>query len=291
MDELQILDFISDETLARLIKSVIFVAIALPVALFIRKYLRNVVTKNHGPHYGMLIGKVSYYSMLVIMVIIVFTEMGYQLGPLLGAAGILGIAIGFASQTSVSNIISGFFLIAEKPFQIGDVISINETTGVVLSIDTLSVKLRMFDNKFVRIPNELIIKSVVTNITRFPIRRIDMKVSFAYKEDIARVKDILFDIANKNTFALQEPPPVVNFDAYGASSIDLMFNVWCAKEDFLRTKNMLQEEIKKRFDLEGVEIPFPHTSIYAGEVSKPIPITLVGGTIVPDVAQTDPEKD
>jgi small-conductance mechanosensitive channel len=279
MGEIQLLDFISDETWQRLIKSVIFITIALPIVFFVRKYIRSIVTKKHGAHYGMLAGKVFYYSMISILVIIVFTEMGYQLGPLIGAAGILGIAIGFASQTSVSNIISGFFLIAEKPFQIGDVISITGTTGVVLSIDTLSVKLRMFDNKFVRIPNELIIKSVVTNFTRFPIRRIEMKVSFAYKEDITRVKDILIDIANKNTFALQEPQPVINFDAYGASSIDLMFNVWCAKEDFLQARNSLQEEIKRRFDTEGVEIPFPHTSIYAGEVSKPIPITLIGANI------------
>jgi small-conductance mechanosensitive channel len=287
MGEFQLLEFISDETWTRLIRSVIFLAIALPVILFVRKYIRSLVTKKHGAHYGMLAGKMFYYSMITILVVIVFTEMGYQLGPLLGAAGILGIAIGFASQTSVSNIISGFFLIAEKPFKVGDVINIAGTTGVVLSIDTLSVKLRMFDNKFVRIPNELIIKSVVTNMTRFPIRRIEMKVSFAYKEDITRVKDILVDIANKNTFALQEPPPAINFEAYGASSIDLMFNVWCAREDFLQARNSLQEEIKRRFDKEGVEIPFPHTSIYAGEVSKPIPITLIGANITPNVPEVE----
>lgn len=286
MGEFQLLDFISDETWARLTKVVILIAIALPVVLIARKYIRSFVTKKHGAHYGMLSGKVFYYTMMTILAVIIFTEMGYQLGPLLGAAGILGIAIGFASQTSVSNIISGFFLIAEKPFQVGDIINISGTTGVVLSIDTLSVKLRMFDNKFVRIPNEMIIKSVVTNITRFPIRRVEIKVSFAYKEDIQRVKDILIDIANKNAFALQEPVPMINFDAYGASSIDLMFNVWCAKEDFLQARNSLQEEIKSRFDKEGVEIPFPHTSIYAGEVSKPIPITLIGANIVPDKTES-----
>lgn len=279
MDAIVLTDFISEETFARLLKVGIFLIIALPLIFFIRGQIKKIVTKNHGPHYGMLAGKVFYYVMIIITFVVVLHEMGYQLTPLLGAAGIVGIAIGFASQTSVSNIISGFFLIAEKPFQVGDVISVGNTTGVVLSIDTLSVKLRTFDNRFVRIPNEMIIKTEVTNITRFPIRRAEMPVSVAYKEDIGRVRNILIDIANKNPMALQEPAPVVNFMAYGASSIDLMFIVWCAREDFLSVRNSIQEEVKKRFDVEGIEIPFPHTSIYAGEVSKPIRIELVGSEL------------
>ncbi len=274
MSDFSFLNLFSEELIGKFIKVGILLLITLPVIILIRKYIRSIVTKNYSAHYGMLAGKIFYYTMISILMVVLLTEMGFQLGPLLGAAGILGVAIGFASQTSVSNIISGFFLIAEKPFEVGDVINISGTTGVVLSIDTLSVKLRMFDNRFVRIPNEMIIKSVVTNITRFPIRRVEIKVSFAYKEDIKRVKDILIDIANKNTMALQEPAPAINFEAFGASSIDLMFNVWCAKEDFLALRNGLQEEVKKRFDEEGVEIPFPHTSIYAGEISKPIPISI-----------------
>lgn len=277
MYELNLPEFINEAFIQNFVKALVFVVIALPIAAISRRWVRKVITKNYGPHYGMLSGKVLYYSLVAIIFVVFLTEMGFQLGPLLGAAGILGIAIGFASQTSVSNIISGFFLIAEKPFEVGDIITINGTTGVVLSIDTLSVKLRMFDNKFVRIPNEMIIKSVVTNLTRFPIRRVEMKVSFAYKENIARVKGVLFDIADKNPMALQEPKPMINFEAYGASSIDLMFNVWAAKEDFLALRNTMQEEIKDRFDKEGIEIPFPHTSIYAGEASKPITVKIERG--------------
>lgn len=279
MDSIVLPDFITDDTIARLLKVGVFLIIALPLIFFIRGQIKKIVTKNHGPHYGMLAGKVFYYVMIIITFVVVLHEMGYQLTPLLGAAGIVGIAIGFASQTSVSNIISGFFLIAEKPFQVGDVISVGTTTGVVLSIDTLSVKLRTFDNRFVRIPNEMIIKTEVTNITRFPIRRAEMPVSVAYKEDIGKVKKVLFDIANQNPLALQEPAPIVNFTAYGASSIDLMFIVWCATEDFITVRNSIQEEVKRRFDAEGIEIPFPHTSIYAGEVSKPIRIELVGSEL------------
>src|SRR5699024_2454555 len=118
---------------------------------------------------------------------------GISLAPLLGAAGIAGVALGFASQTSVSNIISGLFLIAESPFKVDDIITVKSTTGVVLSIDILLVKLRTFDNQYVRIPNETLIKTEVTNITRFPIRRLNTTISVAYKEDIGQVREILME--------------------------------------------------------------------------------------------------
>jgi len=133
--------------------------------------------------------------------------MGFQLSVLLGAAGILSVAIGFASQTSASNLISGLFLIGEGPFAIGDFIRVGTTEGEVLSIDLLSVKLRTPDNLFVRIPNEQLIKSEVVNLTRFAIRRLNLAVGVAYKEDIPRVRHILMQVATDNPLCLNEPAP------------------------------------------------------------------------------------
>jgi small-conductance mechanosensitive channel len=189
--------YISPETLAQVVKVLIFFLVALPVLMFLRRWIRKVASKHYGDHYGMLIGKVFYYVVIIILVISILVEFGLSLTPILGVGGILGIALGFASQTSVSNVISGFFLIAEKSFEVGDVINIQDTTGVVYSIDTLSVKIRLFDNRFARIPNEMMLKSQVINITRFPIRRLEFKVSVAYKENLERVRDVLVDLANK----------------------------------------------------------------------------------------------
>ncbi|MDZ7816437.1 MAG: mechanosensitive ion channel [Planctomycetota bacterium] len=102
-------------------------------------------------------------------------ELGYKLTALLGAAGIAGIAIGFAAQTSLSNIISGFFLLSERPFAQGDLVQCGSDTGFVLSVSLLSVKMRTFDNKLIRIPNENLIKKEVYNLTKFPIRRVNVK--------------------------------------------------------------------------------------------------------------------
>lgn len=271
-------NYFSEEFLQLAVKIALIMAISLPVLFLLRGWARSFFTKKYAPHYGMLAGKVVFYTGLVILVVTIMGQLGLSLAPLLGAAGIVGVALGFASQTSVSNIISGLFLIAEQPFKVDDIITVNGTTGVVISIDILSAKLRTFDNQFVRIPNETLIKTEVRNLTRFPIRRFNAKVSVAYKEDIARVREILLDVAEKNEHALSEPQPLIIFEAFGASSIDLLFLVWAPVNEYLQLKNTLQEEIKARFDEEGIEIPFPHVSLYSGSASKAIPIEIKNTT-------------
>jgi small-conductance mechanosensitive channel len=233
------------------------------------------VTRSYDPQKGLIVGKLVYYPLLVIIVVTALSNLGFSLTPLLGAAGIMGVALGFASQTSVSNIISGFFLLAEEPFQVGDVITVGDVTGAVLTIDMLSVKIRTFDNKMVRIPNESLVKSQLTNVTRFPIRRVDVPVGVAYKEDIGRVRSILLKVAEDNPNVLMEPAPAVMFQGYGSSSIDFLFAVWAKRESWLAVKNSITEEVKLRFDAEGIEIPFPHLSIYAGSATESLPVRIV----------------
>ncbi|MCA9784858.1 MAG: mechanosensitive ion channel family protein, partial [Candidatus Cloacimonetes bacterium] len=135
---------------------------------------------------------------------------------------------------------------------------------------------RTFDNQFVRIPNETILKSEVTTLTRFPIRRADLLISVAYKEDLGRVKQVLQELADQNPLCLQEPAPLIIFEQFGSSSIDIKFAVWATRDDWLNMKNSMFESIKKRFDAEGIEIPFPHVTLYTGSVTKPFPVTAVG---------------
>lgn len=270
-----IYNYISEETLQLIIKIALIIIITLPILFILRGWARRFFSKKYAPHYGMLAGKLVFYSGLIVMIVTVMGQLGISLAPLLGAAGIVGVALGFASQTSVSNIISGLFLIAEQPFKVDDIITINNITGIVMSIDVLSVKLRTFDNQFVRIPNEMIIKTEVTNVTRFPIRRFNAKISVAYKEDIGRVREVLMEVAEKNEYALSEPEPLIIFDAFGASSIDLLFLVWAPVKEYILLKNTIQEEVKAKFDEEGIEIPFPHVSLYAGSASKALPVEFV----------------
>jgi len=235
----------------------------------------RVTKKRFSQQTAMLVKKGIFYIGAFIILVSVLRQLGFKLTALLGAAGIAGIAIGFAAQTSVSNIISGLFLISEKPFAVGDVIKVGGTMGIILSIDLLSVKLRTFDNLYVRIPNEQLIKTEVTNITRFPIRRMDIDVSVSYKDDLAMVKGLLLDIAKKNPYCLDNPEPFFIIKEFGDHGIEILLGAWFSKTDYVQLKNSLMEEIKKQFDERGIEIPFPHISVYAGSRTEPFPVQAV----------------
>lgn len=258
-----------------LVRALLTVLVGLLLARMLASATVRFFNGRLDAHRSMILRRLVFYLVLGLAVATALNELGFKLGVLLGAAGILSVAIGFASQTSASNLISGLFLVGERPFGIGDAIKVGGTTGEVLSIDLLSVKLRTFDNLFVRIPNETLIKSEVVNLSRFPIRRVDLLIAIARKEDIGRVRELLFAVAEANPLCLEEPGPLFIVAGFGASSIDLQFSVWAKRENFLELKNGMYEEIKRAFDAHGIEIPFPHTSIYAGSVTEPIPIRFV----------------
>ncbi|HAQ48395.1 MAG TPA: mechanosensitive ion channel protein [Glaciecola sp.] len=252
--------------------------IILLVGFFVAKFLSNLVTRfnfaNMTIHGQILLKRAIFYGIMILMSMSALRELGFDLSVILGAAGILSVAIGFASQTSASNLISGLFLMMERPFSIGDVIRVEQTTGEVISIDLLSVKIRTFDNLYVRVPNESMIKTQVTTLTRFPIRRADLILGIAYKEDIEQVKALLALLADNNPLCLSEPAPLFILKGFGTSSVDIQFSVWAKKENFLVVKNEMYQQIKEAFDNNGIEIPFPHLSLYSGEASKSIAFTL-----------------
>ena len=258
-----------------LIRAALLLFVGVPAVWALSRWMRGHISGRYNAQRGLVVHKLIFWPLVLIIAVSVLKELGFSLAPLLGAAGILGLAIGFASQTSVSNIISGFFLLAEEPFTIGDIIQVGDVQGVVLTIDMLSVKVRTFDNKMVRIPNESLVKSQFTNVTYFPIRRLDVPVGVAYKEDIGRVRQVLLEVAKANPNVLMEPEPMVIFQGYGSSSVDFNFAVWVRRDSFLLVRNQIAEDVKKRLDSEGIEIPFPHVSLYAGTETGPLPIRLV----------------
>lgn len=216
-------------------------------------------------------------------------ELGFNLSVLVRAAAILSVAIRFASQTSASNIISGLFLLGEQSSATGDV-QVGNTTGEVIAIELLSFKLRTFDSLYVRIPNETILKSEMTTLIRFPIRRFDLMLGVAYKEDIDTARDTLFELARHKLLCLEEPAPIFIFKRFGSSSMDIQFSVWAKRESLLEMHNSLQIDIKKVFDEQGIEIPFPHMTLYSGSVTERCPLKVVTEQDKPQSDQDPPRK-
>ncbi|MFP6877849.1 MAG: mechanosensitive ion channel family protein [Roseibacillus sp.] len=242
--------------------------------------INRLTTRFVGPRLStqgiMVLRKLIRYLGVAFVCIIALNQVGLNLGAILGAAGVMGIAIGFAAQTSLSNIISGFFLIGERPFELGDVIEVEGISGTVDTIGLLSLTLRTFDNRSVRIPNETLVKTKVINVTRHPIRRFSLEIGVAYDENIGHVLGVLKDISEKNVQCLDEPSPLIVFTGFGDSSLNFVLGAWCLQEDYGTLRNSLPRELKERFDREQIEIPFPHMTLATGKALGPIPVKMVG---------------
>jgi len=254
--------FVSGDFYNKILGTAIAIVLVLVVFSILNRIIGKMAAATLPQPRAFVIKKVIRYTGYVVAVMTLFNALGVDLSALLGAAGIAGIAVGFAAQTSVSNVISGLFLISEKPFQIGDVIQVGDVSGVVQSIDFLSVKIQTFDNRYIRIPNETLIKTNVTNITRFPIRRLDVWVSVAYTSDLERVRSILLDVASKNPYVLDNPEPLIVFDKFDSSGIHILLGLWFEKSEYLNLKNSIMVDIHRRFAQEGIEIPYPKMDVY-----------------------------
>lgn len=272
----QLVAFFTLEKLQRVILVVVIAAAGFVVLKILSSLVDRMTRKVLSQQYNMLVRKAIQYTGAVILLFIVLSLLGVNINALLGAAGIVGIAVGFAAQTSMSNLISGLFLISEKPFEIGDVIKVGEYTGIILSIDLLSLKIKTFDNQYIRIPNSLLIQSELTNITRFPIRRLDIKLTVDYGTDVTKLRRLLQQIAGSNPYCLDEPEPLIVFADFRESGIEFLFGVWFHRDEFLLLKNSIMQQIKERFQAEGIEFAYPHRTLYAA-ASSPLPIRLVGG--------------
>lgn len=227
------------------------------IAKRIAKILESGLKKIVSRHHLMLISRGSFYFLFILFIISGLQHLGFNLSVLLGAAGVFTVAISFASQTAASNLISGIFLLFERPFKIGDNIEINSVSGVVESIDLLSTKLRTSDNKLVRIPNETLIKSQITNLNYFSIRRIDLLIRVGYATDLEKIKGLLLKIAKHYPAALDEPAPTLSIHHFSPTAIELLFMVWAETSKITSVKDKLQEEIKLSFEREGIEMPTP----------------------------------
>ena len=275
MDLSSLLDVVTGRRAVQVLWALLKLGGGLLLARLASRGAARLIAGSADNHHEILVRRVVFYGVAGLFVASALSELGVDLSILLGAAGILTVAVGFASQTSASNIISGLFLIGEKPFAVGDIIRVNGTVGEVLSIDLLSVKLRTFDNLFVRIPNETMIKTEVTNLMRFPIRRYDLQVGVAYKEDVRAVRDVLMEVAENNPLCLEEPPPLILFMGYGDSALQHQFSVWAKTENYLELRNTIAVEVKEAFDERGIEIPYPHRTLYAGSATDPFPVVQV----------------
>lgn len=250
-------------TLENLIQVCIAV-ISVLVFYIIYKIIKHLVRKQAAPrvekHTMMLLNKIISYVFYVLIVMYILSLFGINLKALWGAAGVAGLAIGFAAQTSVSNLISGIFVLSEKAMKVGDFIQVGGISGIVDSVGLLSVRIHTLDNQMVRIPNSSIINNDLTNFSHFPLRRFVFDMPVSYSSDMAKVLETAKKIPAKCPSILQDPAPCAFFDGFG-DAINVKIAVWFKGENFIQAKNEMYTAIVDTCREEGVEIPFTHYDI------------------------------
>ena len=253
---------LNTDRLTELLVAVLLAVIGFLIARFISNTFIRTVGMRFNAHQQLVWRRGIFYFIFLIFVMASLKEAGFKLSVFLGAAGILTVALGFASQTSASNLISGMFLIGEGSFEVGDTIQLtlirgHTIEGEVISIDLLSVKLLTQDNVYVRLPNEQLIRAPVHNLSKFPIRRIPITLAINFHEDIIKVREVLLEAVNKYPLVLADPKPAVTVTAFRESSIELLFAIWCKRENFLQVRDEMQERIRNAFVDNKIEIPVP----------------------------------
>lgn len=206
-------------------------------------------------------------------IFMILSKLGVPIGPILGGFGIAGIAVGFGAQHMVRDLIAGVMIIAENQYRTGDIVNIAGVSGMVEHINLRRTVLRDWDGDVHVIPNGEI--SVATNRTKH-WSRIHLDVGVAYKENIDDVFIILNEIGNELSndphygLMIISPPRVLRLESFDDSQITIKMMGECKPMNQWEITGELRRRIKNRFDKEGIEIPFPHTTIYWGEAQVPL---------------------
>lgn len=201
-------------------------------------------------------------ALKVVLFIIILGYWDVQLTGIAALVASGGVAIGLALQGSLSNFAGGFIILLLRPFKVGDYIETGNYGGTVEEIGLFYTNLVTIDNKLILIPNGTLSNGSLINYSAKEKRRVDLKFSVGYENDLMHVKKVLNSIINKHPLILKEPEPFVGVSAHGASSIDFIVRVWCKSEDYWTINFELLEEVKLRFDEEKISIPYPQMDLH-----------------------------
>lgn len=249
----EFIKYFTFENILKIAISVVSVIIFYIIYRLIKNFIRKKATTKLEKNTAVLVNKAISYIFYVLIGMYILGLFGINLKAIWGAAGVAGLAIGFAAQTSVSNFISGLFVLGEKSMKIGDTISVSGTSGTVESVGLLSVKIKTLDNQLVRIPNSSIINSVLTNYSSYKTTRQTFEIHISYEADLQKAMQKIKEIALRCPAVLNSPEPQVFYDSLiGSAKLKLI--VWLKNEDLIKVKNDILTGIVKELRQENIKI-------------------------------------
>jgi small conductance mechanosensitive channel len=223
---------------------------------------RGMTRANTDPTLIGFFRNIVYFGLLTMVVIASVSQLGVQTTSFIAVLGAAGLAVGLALQGSLANFASGVLMIIFRPFKAGDFIDAGGATGTVEEIQLFTSRLRTPDNKVIIIPNSQITAGTITNFSARDTRRLDLVFGVSYGDDLDKVKRVINEVLAEESRLLDDPEPVIGVLNLGDSSVDLAVRPWVKADDYWGVFFDLQEAMKKRFDREGISIPFPQQDVH-----------------------------
>jgi small conductance mechanosensitive channel len=241
--------------------------IILVAGLWIAKQIRGIVERvmrksDNDPILISFVGNLVYIAAVTFVAIAALAQLGIQTTSFIAILGAAGLAIGLALQGSLSNFASGVLMIIFRPFKVGDAIDAAGTFGIVKEIQIFATILTTPDNKKVIVPNSSITGGNITNFSAMPTRRIDLTFGIGYEDDIDKARSLIEQVITENSKILTDPAPTIGISELADSSVNFAVWIWVAGADYFDVMFYMNETVKKRFDAEGVSIPFPQQDVY-----------------------------
>lgn len=251
----------------KLIGALLILVIGGIAARGIRSLIKRVLSKwNVDETLAKFVSTLSYFSIMAFVIVAALGQLGIQTASFVAILGATAFAVGLALQGSLANFAAGVLIILFKPFRAGDFIEGGGVAGIVEEVDIFTTQMKSLDNKKIIVPNGKMMSDNIINFSSKDIRRVDLVASVSYSDDIDKVKKALESVLKEDERVLGEPAPTIGVLALADSSVDFAVRPWVRNADYWGVFFDLQEMIKKRFDAEGISIPFPQRDVHLHKV-------------------------
>jgi len=202
------------------------------------------------------------WVVLAIGFIMALGALEISVGPLLAVVGAAGFAIAFALQDSLSNFANGLMILFFRPFDVGHFIDAGGVSGKVESLNLVSTTIKTLDNRLMVVPNNKVWQDVITNASALDERRVDMEFGIGYNDDIDKAQAILEAVVAAHPKVLEKPAPKICVNSLGESSVNFIVRPWAKRAHRMGVFWDITREVKKRFDAEGIGIPYPQRDVH-----------------------------
>ncbi|MGB2925017.1 MAG: mechanosensitive ion channel domain-containing protein [Limnothrix sp.] len=248
----------------RIVTAILILFIGLQAAKWVKKSVKSLMQKAKiDSTVTSFMSNLSYVAFIMLVAVAVLERIGVETTSFLAVLGAAGLAIGLALQGSLTNFASGFLLIIFRPFSVDDLVIIAGERGFVQEISFLTTRLRTPDNQIIIVPNSKIYSDKIVNVTINQKLRVDLVFGVGYEADIDTTKRILEEVATQDSRVLDTPaPPRIEMDELADSSVNFVMRIWIKSEDYLTIRFGITEEVKRRLDEAGINIPFPQRDVH-----------------------------